>query len=354
MKSGKTHDRQSVSPCTVYCQKYNQAADLIEHGSTVEAVQTLHSLLNDDDAYSRNNALSPSVHHVLIKASIKLATAYWDLSQPEEALVTLNQIFLPNERLYISYGHNLFGEASVIYSIVRNGLRNKKTTTISRGAEFRYLYVGSCLSWTGHELAKLGNYASALILFESAVHEAEKYGSPIAVSSYPFKQLYIQAHLDLTRCHMALGSLSNAKLTLNTLRSSERSLSLTYNHPKFVEMVGLTTALENWASNSSNSISQSLFQNIRGAYDGGMRQAYDGGIRQFPECCYQILCVTQDSSAQVIQSSFRNLSKILHPDKGGDTGLMQRLLLAYGTLRNEDSRRFYDINCKANHSNFDL
>lgn len=132
----------------------------------------------------------------------------------------------------------------------------------------------------GHELVKLGNYASALILFQDAVREAENYDSPIAVSSYSFKQLYIQTHLDLTRCHMALGSLPNAKLTLNTLRSSERSLSITYNHPKFVEMVNLTTALENWTSNPSKSIAQSLFQNVSGVYDGGMTQ--------YPECCYQV------------------------------------------------------------------
>jgi hypothetical protein len=44
-------------------------------------------------------------------------------------------------------------------------------------------------------------------------------------------------------------------------------------------------------------------------------------------CAYiwQTLCVPPDSSFQVIQSSFRTLSKILHPDKGGNTSLMQRV-----------------------------
>jgi hypothetical protein len=133
---------------------------------------------------------------------------------PQEALITLNQLFLPNKQLYISYAHNVFGEALIIHLTVKNGLRNKTNTTVrpflsfsvcifwstdpnngwkqSTGNEFRYIYVASCLSWMqGHDLVKIRKYAIVLILFQAAAHKAKEHSNPIAFSSSLFKQLHI-------------------------------------------------------------------------------------------------------------------------------------------------------------------
>jgi hypothetical protein len=150
----------------------------------------------------------------------------------------------------------------------------------STGNEFRYVYVASCLSWTGHDLVKIRKYATALILFQAAAHKAKEYSNPIAFSSYSFKQLYIQIHLDLARCHLALGSMSNAKLALDTLRAFERALSLTYDNPRFLEMANLTKAIDKQTSNLSKVIPENLFQDIP--------TADDKGLPRFPQCFYQV------------------------------------------------------------------
>lgn len=159
---------------TMHCQKYNHAVDLIESGSIQQAVPILKSLLADNDTDSRTDQLDPSHNNVLIKASIKLATAYRILCLPAEALETLECLFLPNRKLYISFGHNLFGEAAVIYAHAKDELTRQKETkfcllilhvctfqlttyhtqTISN-TKFRIRYVESYLCRMGREFMKL-------------------------------------------------------------------------------------------------------------------------------------------------------------------------------------------------------
>jgi len=342
MKSGKTQHKQSISPCTIHCQKYNHAVDLIESGSIQQAVPILKSLLADHDTDGRTDQLDPSNHNVLIKASIKLATAYRILSRPSEALETLEYLFLPNQKLYISFGHNLFGEAAVIYAHAKDELtRQKESKTISK-TEFRIRYVETCLCRMGREFMKLGKYAPALKLFDASICEAKRHGDD-GLSSHSLKQIYIQALLDSIRCHLALQSPSDAKSILYTLNASERSLSLTYNNPKFMEMVRLAAIVDSWNSNPATDIAQRLPEDSAGAYDEG--------VAYHPECFYQALCILPDSSTDIINSSFRILSRIIHPDKGGDTGIMQKLLLAYGNLKAQGARYSYDQKCRVVHPN---
>jgi hypothetical protein len=117
-------------PCTIHCQEYNHAVDLIESGSIGQAVSILKSLLANDDTHAGKIQLDPSRHSILIKASIKLATAYQILSQPAEAVITLDQVFLPNQQLYIPYGHNLFGEAALIYACAKDELTRQKNPSV--------------------------------------------------------------------------------------------------------------------------------------------------------------------------------------------------------------------------------
>ncbi|KAI7957595.1 hypothetical protein MJO28_004690 [Puccinia striiformis f. sp. tritici] len=342
IKSVKTQEKQSISPCTIHSEKYNKAVDLMESGSVLQAIHVLKSFLAQNLAAVDKFGLNPSLHNILIKASIKLATAYQMLSLPKEAILTLDQIFLPNQVLHISYGHNLFGELATIYLSAKDELTKNRILKIPSDAEFGTLYMASCLSCLGRECVELGKHSRAVMLFQASVHKIQKYSNDLEFSSYFLKQLYIQANLDLTRCHLSLGSLSSAMATLNTLQTAEQSLDLTYSNPKFLETVTMKATMDSW--NSSDRIRQSFFEDIPGTYNCT--------ITRFTECCYQVLCVPPNASIEAIQSSFRHLSIILHPDKGGDTSLMQRLLWAHGTLKDDGRRKSYNGYCQVTHPNF--
>ncbi|KNZ50660.1 dnaJ domain protein [Puccinia sorghi] len=275
-------EKKSILPCTVHDQQYTQAVDLLESGSVRLAIPILKSMLLDDNTDAKKIQLDPTLRNVLIKASIKLATAYRILSLPKEAKMTLDQVLHPNSRLYINYGHNLFGELAIIFASVKDDLASQKIRKIQQiisETEFKSLY--------------LGKFAGALMLLQAALCEIN---DPALLSWQSLKQLYIEVLLDKVCCHLTLRSLPEAESVLKILRASERSLSLTFNNPNMLE---------------------SLFNDVP--------SVYNDTIAFFPECCYQTLCVPPYSSIETIQSSFRTLSKILHPDKGGDTGLMQRV-----------------------------
>ena len=60
---------------------------------------------------------------------------------------------------------------------------------------------------------------------------------------------------------------------------------------------------------------------------------------------YQILEVSSASSEKEIKKSYYNLSKIHHPDKGGDSELFNEICEAYEVLLG-DKRMDYDIKSK--------
>jgi molecular chaperone DnaJ len=57
---------------------------------------------------------------------------------------------------------------------------------------------------------------------------------------------------------------------------------------------------------------------------------------------YEILGVTENATQDEIKKSYRNLSKIHHPDKGGDENKFKEISEAYDTLGDENKRRQYD------------
>lgn len=57
---------------------------------------------------------------------------------------------------------------------------------------------------------------------------------------------------------------------------------------------------------------------------------------------YKILGVSRDDGAERIRSRFRELSKSMHPDVGGDNDKYVLVLEAYHTLIDEESRKAYD------------
>lgn len=57
---------------------------------------------------------------------------------------------------------------------------------------------------------------------------------------------------------------------------------------------------------------------------------------------YKILGVNENSSQDEIKNAYRNLSKIHHPDKGGDENKFKELSEAYQILGDEQKRKQYD------------
>lgn len=58
---------------------------------------------------------------------------------------------------------------------------------------------------------------------------------------------------------------------------------------------------------------------------------------------YELLGVDRDASSADIRSAYLNLAKRTHPDMGGTPALFEAINEAYDTLRNDESRRAYDL-----------
>ncbi|KNZ54845.1 hypothetical protein VP01_2835g3 [Puccinia sorghi] len=257
-------EKQSILPCTVPYQQYTQAFDLLASGSVREEIQILKSLLLDDIMNSKKNSIRSNTLCPWISSFA-----------PQLKIIDKLQMTWKEKELERFTQHQIACEA-----------------------EFKSLYVGICLSCMSRQLTKLGKFAPAHMLLQTALCEIN---DPTLLSCHSFKELCIQVLLNQALCHLALRSLTKAKWVLYLLRASSRSLSLTFNNPKFL-----------------HSMLKSLFNDVP--------QVYDNIIASFPECCYQVnsLC-PPNSSIQTIQSSFQTLGKILHPNQGGDTELMQRV-----------------------------
>jgi DnaJ-class molecular chaperone len=57
---------------------------------------------------------------------------------------------------------------------------------------------------------------------------------------------------------------------------------------------------------------------------------------------YRLLQVRRDASQQVIAAAYRRLMRDMHPDHGGDADAARRLIEAYETLSDPESRARYD------------
>ena len=57
---------------------------------------------------------------------------------------------------------------------------------------------------------------------------------------------------------------------------------------------------------------------------------------------YEALNLTKDANIDEIKLSYRNLAKLHHPDKGGDTEKFQKIALAYEILSDPKRKEKYD------------
>lgn len=57
---------------------------------------------------------------------------------------------------------------------------------------------------------------------------------------------------------------------------------------------------------------------------------------------YDVLGVARDADAKTIKSAYRKLSKVHHPDSGGERDTFERVKLAFDVLSDPERRRRYD------------
>jgi len=67
---------------------------------------------------------------------------------------------------------------------------------------------------------------------------------------------------------------------------------------------------------------------------------------------YQILGVPEDASEEQIKKRFRELTKIYHPDRGGDPEKFKQILKAYQILSDKKLRSEYDLERRINRNTF--
>ncbi len=57
---------------------------------------------------------------------------------------------------------------------------------------------------------------------------------------------------------------------------------------------------------------------------------------------YKILELREDATQEEVKAQYRKMSKVCHPDVGGDEGMFQVVNLAYRVLSNPKKRKLYD------------
>lgn len=62
---------------------------------------------------------------------------------------------------------------------------------------------------------------------------------------------------------------------------------------------------------------------------------------------YEALGVNKDATVEEIKKSYRNKSKVHHPDKGGDSSEFQLITTAYKILTDDEKRKRYDSGASA-------
>ncbi|CAG9330286.1 unnamed protein product [Blepharisma stoltei] len=64
--------------------------------------------------------------------------------------------------------------------------------------------------------------------------------------------------------------------------------------------------------------------------------------KMYKENLYDTLGLTPSCTAKDLKAAYRNLIMRMHPDKGGDGGVFNKIQLAYKVLSDEESRMLYD------------
>ena len=70
----------------------------------------------------------------------------------------------------------------------------------------------------------------------------------------------------------------------------------------------------------------------------------------YNENLYKILKVNENATQEKITHHFRELAKILHPDKGGNSSEFNELVIAYRILGNKRRREIYDNKYSKKHN----
>ena len=67
-----------------------------------------------------------------------------------------------------------------------------------------------------------------------------------------------------------------------------------------------------------------------------------------PITLYSVLDIPTDSDPETIRNAYRRLARLFHPDTGGDAHSMSLVNKAWAVLGDQDRRRDYDGDLRAN------
>lgn len=82
---------------------------------------------------------------------------------------------------------------------------------------------------------------------------------------------------------------------------------------------------------------------MKSRFEGGPNERFDNPKQERGrQTYYDTLGISTDASPEEIQQAFRQLSKLHHPDTGGDEERFKQLSEAYAVLKDHHKRATYD------------
>ncbi|CAH7688447.1 hypothetical protein PPACK8108_LOCUS23417 [Phakopsora pachyrhizi] len=284
-------------------KEFKEAVKSIQLGDFMGASRKLADIL----AGSQQNIqpISQQSTNLQINTLLNLATCYLRLGLFQDSKNIVDKLATPDHLLSVSIGHKNFGQLAELFSKLEDGFcenPKKKINFQINDVDVEILYLRR-----GIKQMEKHNYILAVKMLEIGLTKDN-----VSIKK-EIKHIIQLVQVNLAKCYISLKIPQKAKDIISPLLIPDEYFSVSIKDNLFLEVSRLKSHL----FNVKNPTAADFLQPV------GMDYIFDG-VKS--NCLYGILCLSKNSSTSEIKHSYHELTKMLHPDKGGNDKLMQENL----------------------------
>ncbi|EGG11040.1 uncharacterized protein MELLADRAFT_92480 [Melampsora larici-populina 98AG31] len=318
----KSRIRDMQSGSNFRSAQCEEASEAFERGDYAAAARIYQELLNSCELES--SAKNGFQNNATVQMCLQLTECYLQLQCLHEAEMILGHLWRPNGKFTIGATHPLFFQTSLLYARLQaqfegcSGAKDKETNNRgeqhpAEALELFYMY--------GYEYVKKGLSEQAAGVFRQGLKYLDQF---TMLPEERTKEVAVRIHLALSETCIAMDRIEEASKLLEEVWLPGKPLSIEQHHKNFLWLAKLHAQVRS-----------------PGVYHPNIAEPLNSRLS-----FYQRLGVTHTATKQEIRKGYLEWSRWFHPDRGGDTGVMQQLLEAYQTLAHEGKRSKYNESLK--------